>query len=954
MKEVKELFPDYHDEEFLAPKSGAKLASLFDLDQAESQGNESFQFTAPKQPKKASATVGPPPTAPAVLLATGVHAFCYVNGQYMKQGRLGAAILGNHVTKEYKILLYGSQQKHITTARIHPGFVLTVQSGNYITFYDDKRQNWSLKFDPEKAGLDFCKEVCLAKCSSQTCIDSLVVQDLLQGEGQAVDIGDTVQMAFCGWVFQNGTIGQMFDSNKNKLQRVRLGSGKALKGWEEGMVGMQKGGRRLLIVPPSMGYGSKGVPSHVSSMSTLVFDVEICHVKFSKDEDCLSSASADSSNASPVPDLESSSVESTNQSAICVTSDQRHQAPYAKSGPLNELPKHSDAAKAKLISRMAKMGQPMLPFLQGAIPIQAEQEKNVGESGPVCDSSPQVIPQPVASKPPSCAVSPKTVTFQHPEANAAGYSQHVDVSSGRAFQPYVASQLQPFASVVPPQHMPYQVADISSFLLTEARQHNTEVRLAVGRVADRLEQLASKVEDLQKQGFCSFGMSAISLETAMILHNIQRIIQENASLKKEVLEKDSKVEEQTLKIGELIEQRQRYMEQSSLLMEESNNTLQNSSQHNHARLLQAEQEKVRLSEELSSCSSRVCELQDEAVHHQQRAAELQSQLNSALQESQSRFALISTLQAQVEELRNEREQSQQQWRAEKQKFRKMELTMKTMEEDLHDFRTEKELLEQMLSDRKRKWQLERERLLMEQEEQRRSSEEENQQLRKQLRRARVCADAHTRQQAELALEWQEMCDATVKVQKVKLEGVVNQLREQCATLQKKAESEKELLETHLAAQVKQVMNRLFHSLKGQFALQGSYTGDSVLKMLLKTIKHVTMQLLKQPPEVVSAADGEAGYEEKCLPTEETGKEEKMEESGIKCEKEDPLQASLDQTYVTARQTTHLDSSELTCDSSIALVLDGQSMDTQSDEHGDENNASCSEDLNREGVEVVRG
>ncbi|KAL7834706.1 hypothetical protein SRHO_G00289530 [Serrasalmus rhombeus] len=944
MKEVEDIFPDYHDGEFLAPKSGAKLASLFDLDRAESQGNESFQFTAPKQPKKFSTTTGPPPqkpapspTAPAVLFAAGVHTFRLVNGQYMKQGKLGAAVLGNHVIKEYTLLLYGSQQKHITTARIYPGFVLTVQPGNYTMFYDDQHQNWSLKFDTEKAVLDFSKEVCLARWNSQVCVDTLMIQDLLQGEGQAVDVGDTVEVVFTGWLFQNHTIGQMFDSNigKNKLQRVRLGSGKAPKGWEEGMMGIKKGGRRLLIVPPSIN-GSKGIPGCVPLANTLVFDVEICQASFSKDGDCLSGGSTDSTNASSVPSLDNTSTE---QSAICISSDQGVQGQRIKSGPVNEPSKHSNAAKAKLISRMAKMGQPMLPFFKGAIPAQPDpcdsETQNISESGMVRDSSPPNIipsssPQPVqiTSKPISYTgeISSKPVAVQHSEASTACFPQRVDISSGQAFQPYVTSRLQPFASVFPPQHMLCEAADLSSFLMTEARQHNTEIRLAVGRVADRVDQLTSKVDDLQKQGFCSFGLSSVSLETAMILQSIQRIVQENTCLKKEVFEKGSKVEEQNHKIGELIEQRQWYMEQSNMLMEQRNNAMQNSNQHNHDRLLQAEQEKVHLAEELSSSSSRVCELQGEAVHHQQRTAELQTKLDAALEEGRSCCALINSLEAQVEELKKEGDQSQQQWRTEKQKCRKMELKMKIMEEEIHDLRAEKEALNQRLLDRKRKWQLERERLLMEHEEQRRSSEEENQQLCGQLRRARVCTEMHTRRQLQTELEWQERCAAAVQEQRVKLEEVINQLQEQCATLQKEVESERQQLKGQLAVQVKQVMNGLFHSLRTQFDMQEFYTGDSVLKILLKTIKQVTMQLLEGPQEMKSeTGDDEDDEEEEYLSTEETDKGENMEESG---KKHDPFQISLDQTYVTADETADLESPELSSDSSTASVLDGQPVDTQ--------------------------
>ncbi|XP_017553271.1 FK506-binding protein 15 isoform X5 [Pygocentrus nattereri] len=886
MKEVEDIFPDYHDGEFLAPKSGAKLASLFDLDRAESQGNESFQFTAPKQPKKFSTTTGPPPqkpapspTAPAVLFAAGVHTFRLVNGQYMKQGKLGAAVLGNHVIKEYTLLLYGSQQKHITTARIYPGFVLTVQPGNYTMFYDDQHQNWSLKFDTEKAVLDFSKEVCLARWNSQACVDTLMIQDLLQGEGQAVDVGDTVEVVFTGWLFQNHTIGQIFDSNigKNKLQRVRLGSGKAPKGWEEGMIGIKKGGRRLLIVPPSIN-GSKGIPGCVPLANTLVFDVEICQASFSKHGDCLSGGSTDSTNASSVPSLDNTSTE---QSAICISSDQGVQGQRIKSGPVNEPP------------------------------------KNISESGMVRDSSPPNIipsssPQPVeiTSKPISYTgeISSKPVAIQHSEASTACFPQRVDISSGQAFQPYVTSRLQPFASVFPPQHMLCEAADLSSFLMTEARQHNTEIRLAVGRVADRVDQLTSKVDDLQKQGFCSFGLSSVSLETAMILQSIQRIVQENTCLKKEVFEKGSKVEEQNHKIGELIEQRQWYMEQSNMLMEQRNNAMQNSNQHNHDRLLQAEQEK------------------GEAVHHQQRTAELQTKLDAALEEGRSCCALINSLEAQVEELKKEGDQSQQQWRTEKQKYRKMELKMKIMEEEIHDLRAEKEALNQRLLDRKRKWQLERERLLMEHEEQRRSSEEENQQLCGQLRRERVCTEMHTRRQLQTELEWQERCAAAVQEQRVKLEEVINQLQEQCATLQKEVESERQQLKGQLAVQVKQVMNGLFHSLRTQFDMQEFYSGDSVLKILLKTIKQVTMQLLEGPQEMKSeTGDDEDDEEEEYLSTEETDKGENMEESG---KKHDPFQISLDQTYVTADETADLESPELSSDSSTASVLDGQPVDTQ--------------------------
>ncbi|XP_017315979.1 FK506-binding protein 15 isoform X1 [Ictalurus punctatus] len=915
MKEIKEIFPDYHDGEFLAPKSGAKLASLFGLCQAENEGNESFKFTAPKQPKKVPSALGPPPQkqaplspAPAVLLAVAVHAFHFVNGQYAKRGKLGAAILGNHVNKEYKVLLYGSQQKQITTARIHHGFVLTVQPGNYTAFYDDQRQSWSLRFDSEEARINFCKEVCVARWNSQTCRDTLLTQDLVHGEGQTVSMGDTVEVALSCWLLQNHVVGQIFDSSscKDELQRVSLGSDTALMGWEKGMLGMQTGGRRLIIVPPSMGYGSKGFPNRVPPSSTRVIAVEVHQVNLSKGADCHAAGSTDS-NKSLVSGLDRVNIESSVQSALGC-SDQGDQAPWVQCRTPHELPKLPDADKARLISRMAKMGQPTLPFLK--VPTHPSDSVMVEsrESASVCGSPAQaasasLLPAETASSRSSSAVSSKPAAVQHPEAVNTCTAQEVHVCSDRAFQ------LQPLTLTFPPQHTSY-LNDVGSFMITEARLHNTEIRLAVARVTDKVDYLASKVDELRMHGISSFALSSGSLETSMILHNIQRIIQENEILKKEVLEKGSRVQEQDCKLGEPIEER--CMEKSSLLLEQTNDVLQSSS--HHARLLQAEQEKVRLAEELDASSSHVCTLQQEVDSLQQRLTELQAELSAVVQDNQSRCARISSLESKVEEMKEEVAQSQQQWREEKYKCRKMERTRTIMEEEIQDLRAENESLNQLLSDRKRKWQQERECFLLEQEKQRSSSDQE----RHQLREARFQAGTHSRPQIEL--EWQERCDAALKEQKLKLEEVITLLQKQNAKLQKELERERQQLESQLAVQVKWVMNGLFHSLRAEFDRHESYSGESVLQIVLSTIKCVTMRFLKE-------LKSEEEEEEEYISAEERlgGR---MEEHGIKSEEMESPQ-SLD-TYITAYETNSLEASEVSTAASFASDVDTQPLTSPSE------------------------
>ncbi|XP_032371886.1 FK506-binding protein 15 isoform X2 [Etheostoma spectabile] len=902
---------------------GAKLASLFGLDQEGSQGNESFQYTAPKQPRKSSNSApatqkpAPPPGAPAVLFATAVQAFRYINGQYAKQGKLGAAVLGNHTTKEYKLLLYLSQQKQVTAAKIHVGFVFTVQPNNYCTFYDEQRQNWSLMFESEKAASDFCKEVCLAKANSAVSLDTVVVQDLTLGEGQAVENGDSLEVVYTGWLLQNHAIGQMFDSNQNKdkLLRLKVGAGKVIKGWEEGMLGMKKTGRRLIVIPPNQAYGSKGVPNRVPANSTLILEAELRRVKFSKDNGSVSTSTSSRGSAAPSP---APSVENlASDPPVQLAASGPGEPPLrAKSNSLSEQLANPDATKAKLISRMAKMGQPMLPFLTGGASQPESSDSELEDT-----SGSRAKDRPAAPSPVQMSTAAPASAHIHPHPHTAPSAllpimptvppQPGLSGSSHAFQTSVApSQLQPVGQVYPAQTIPYMgSSDVTSFLMTEARQHNTEIRLSVGKVADKVDQLASKIDDLQRQGSLSMAVPSMSMETSMIMHNIQRIIQENECLKKEVFEKSSRIEEQNRKIGGLINQNQSYMEQSNMLLEQRNDSLKSSSEQIQARLLQAEQNKVRLTEDLTTATAQLSQLQLEATVHRQKAMELQGKLDSSLQDGERHCQRIAALETQMEELKQAAEMAQAQYRSEKQRRKEMELRVNNMEEELQDLKTDKESLERTLLERRKKWQAERQRRDEEVEELRKSSQQELDNLRVQLRKARTSTDNAASEQlsqlqAELEEEWKGKCEqvlasakelhsrelAELTEQRDALQDKHTQLQEkftvlkqsrdleeqtllqhsgQTAELQglqekytaleqqgiavreqlerKVADLEKKLAEQEssgdTSAEVKRVMNGVFHSLRGEFDLGESYSGQAVLGVIVTTIKNVTLQLL---------------------------------------------------------------------------------------------------------------
>ncbi len=105
----------------------------------------------------------------------------------------------------------------------------------------------------------------------------LEVHEVEQGFGEAARAGKTVSVHYTGYL-QDGT---KFDSSLDRGEPFSfpLGAGKVIRGWDEGLVGLKVGGRRKLIIPPELAYGSRGAGRLIPPGATLVFDVELLEVK---------------------------------------------------------------------------------------------------------------------------------------------------------------------------------------------------------------------------------------------------------------------------------------------------------------------------------------------------------------------------------------------------------------------------------------------------------------------------------------------------------------------------------------------------------------------------------------------------------------------------------------------------------------------------------------------------
>ncbi len=140
--------------------------------------------------------------------------------------------------------------------------------------------NATLVFDVELVGISAGAPAAPSAVTPSDYVSTtsgLKYYDFVVGTGAAPQAGQMVSVHYTGWLED----GKKFDSSLDRGQPFQfvIGQGQVIKGWDEGVLSMQVGGKRQLVIPAELGYGAQGAGGVIPPDATLIFEVELLDVQ---------------------------------------------------------------------------------------------------------------------------------------------------------------------------------------------------------------------------------------------------------------------------------------------------------------------------------------------------------------------------------------------------------------------------------------------------------------------------------------------------------------------------------------------------------------------------------------------------------------------------------------------------------------------------------------------------
>ncbi|KAI4497360.1 hypothetical protein M0802_007607 [Mischocyttarus mexicanus] len=406
------------------------------------------------------------PSSSRRIVTRAIHAYKLENGQYISVGKLGIALTGDVSTRTYHIILY--RYRFISIVTVKRDFVYTVQDNNYSTYYDDNNENWCILFENKESSIKFAKELAIAKYfSKEDKIENVIYQDLTAiNKDKVTKEGSSVTLKY----FITTDIIQSCNIDYALFQTMTVNISTD-DTWERSLIGISKELKRILFIPSSkqisLGPG------------------------FPKDKDVLME--------------------------IEVMNIQEPEEQFTLSKPIV-------SGKALLLSRMAKMGQSILPKVQTSTTTDSEdtevptilsndrsrdnvhfqiesleaalqknkktQEISVTQSTREIAKSKDNVPStnPIVPKP----LIPAT-TFT-PSWSASQIQSNYITSNGQMYALQPQSAIQTVPAIMDPN---------LNMLLSETRIANAELRMGMSKISDNVQKVLDKFHNIELQNASS-------------------------------------------------------------------------------------------------------------------------------------------------------------------------------------------------------------------------------------------------------------------------------------------------------------------------------------------------------------------------------------------------------------------------------------------------------------------
>lgn len=440
------------DESDFFPAASSNLAAIFGL-QAKTLDSGSSTKQVSKKLNASRTLTQTISNKTEVIIAKAVHAFKLQNGAYISIGKLGIALTGNFASKLYQIILYKSKQEHVSVVTVTPNFLYIIQPNNYSSYYDSNNKNWSILFENNDVCIEFAKEVGLARYFSENKkIENVLYQDLSPANKDIMaKEGDNVFIKY----FIVTEITQPFKNISTMFQTMMVEISMD-DNWERTFLESNKGLKRILFVPPNKQISlGPGFPKE----KDIILEVEIIDIQ------------------SPAETIHSHTITS---------------------------------GKASIISRMAKMGQSILPKIPTSTTTDSEDtEDDVSNKFQIqkkIESSEEELQKkysPVESSHKKSKLKTEISTTNAPCKSFVNSSVFTSPQwSPTQIQPNIVTlngQIYSLQSQTVTSTIPTIIDPGLNILLSETRMTNAELRMGMSKIADNVQKLLDKFHHLEIQ-----------------------------------------------------------------------------------------------------------------------------------------------------------------------------------------------------------------------------------------------------------------------------------------------------------------------------------------------------------------------------------------------------------------------------------------------------------------------